>query len=129
MFRVNGKPAIGVAIAMREGGDILALGQNIRRTMDEITADLPLGIDPVLVADQSFVVRSAIGEFTTFVVAGDRHHHGGERSEPGRACRRHRRAFDPADARDGISDYDVCEHRSAAHLAGRAHHRADATGR
>src|SRR5262249_16216800 len=64
-FRVNGKPAIGVAIAMREGGDILALGQNIRRTMDEITADLPLGIDPVLVADQSFVVRSAIGEFTT----------------------------------------------------------------
>src|SRR5262249_49713767 len=65
MFRVNGKPAIGVAIAMREGGDILALGQNIRRTMDEITADLPLGIDPVLVADQSFVVRSAIGEFTT----------------------------------------------------------------
>src|SRR5262249_57347982 len=44
MFRVNGKPAIGVAIAMREGGDILALGQNIRRTMGEITADLPLGI-------------------------------------------------------------------------------------
>src|SRR5262249_18300836 len=38
---------------------------NIRRTMDEITADLPLGIGPVLVADQSFVVRSAIGEFTT----------------------------------------------------------------
>src|SRR5262245_54138100 len=64
-FRVNGKPALGIAIAMREGGDILALGQNIRRTMDEITADLPLGIDPVLVADQSFVVRSAIGEFTT----------------------------------------------------------------
>src|SRR5262249_35149834 len=65
MFRVNGKPAIGVAIAMREGGDILALGQSIRRTMDEITADLPLGIDPVLMADQSFVVRSAIGEFTS----------------------------------------------------------------
>src|SRR5262249_30225833 len=62
MFRVNGKPAIGVAIAMREGGDILALGQNIRRTMGEITADLPLGIDSVLAADQSFVVRSAIGE-------------------------------------------------------------------
>src|SRR5262249_22305972 len=36
-----------------------------RRTMDEIRADLPLGIDPTLVADQSSVVRSAIGEFTT----------------------------------------------------------------
>ena len=65
MFRVNGKPAIGVAIAMRDGGDILTLGRNLQRTMDEITADLPLGIEPTLVADQSSVVRSAIGEFMT----------------------------------------------------------------
>ena len=63
IFRINGKPGIGLAIAMREGGDILALGQNIRRTMNEITADLPLGIEPVLVADQSSVVQTAIGEF------------------------------------------------------------------
>ena len=27
LFRVNGEPAIGLAIAMRDGGDILALGQ------------------------------------------------------------------------------------------------------
>ena len=30
LFRVNGKPAIGIAIAMREGGDILSMGKNIR---------------------------------------------------------------------------------------------------
>jgi multidrug efflux pump subunit AcrB len=65
MFRVNGKPAIGVAIAMRDGGDILALGRNVRQTLDDIVADLPMGIEPILVADQSFVVRSAIGEFMT----------------------------------------------------------------
>ena len=65
MFRVNGKPAIGVAIAMRDGGDILALGRNIQRTMEEITADLPIGIEPTLVADQSAVVQNAIGEFMT----------------------------------------------------------------
>jgi multidrug efflux pump subunit AcrB len=65
MFRVNGKPAIGLAIAMRDGGDILALGRAIQRTMDEITAELPLGIEPTLVADQSSVVQSAIGEFMT----------------------------------------------------------------
>ena len=53
MFRVNGKAAIGVAVAMRDGGDILTLGRNVQRTMDEITADLPLGIEPSLVADQS----------------------------------------------------------------------------
>ena len=47
LFRVNGKPAIGLAIAMREGGDILALGDNIaardggdhRRPADRHRAD------------------------------------------------------------------------------------------
>jgi multidrug efflux pump subunit AcrB len=65
MFRVNGKPAIGVAIAMREGGDILALGRNISHAMAEIQADLPIGIEPTLVADQAVTVDLAINEFTT----------------------------------------------------------------
>jgi multidrug efflux pump len=65
MFRVNGKPAIGLAIAMRDGGDILALGRNIKRSMERVTADLPIGIEPSLVADQPVVVRNAIGEFMT----------------------------------------------------------------
>jgi multidrug efflux pump subunit AcrB len=63
MFRVNGEPAIGLAIAMRDGGDILALGRNIKEAMARITADLPLGITPILVADQAVTVRSAIAEF------------------------------------------------------------------
>ena len=63
IFRINGRPGIGLAIAMRDGGDILALGQTIRRTMTELTADLPIGIELALVADQSSVVQSAIGEF------------------------------------------------------------------
>ena len=33
MFRVNGRPAIGLAIAMRNGGDILALGTTSRRSI------------------------------------------------------------------------------------------------
>ncbi len=63
MFRVDGKPAIGLAIAMRDGGDILALGQNIDQALQRITANLPLGIEPHLVADQPVTVSSAIGEF------------------------------------------------------------------
>jgi multidrug efflux pump subunit AcrB len=65
LFRVNGEPAIGLAIAMREGGDILALGNNIQRAMAEITGNLPLGIDPVLIADQAVTVKNAIAEFMT----------------------------------------------------------------
>lgn len=64
-FRVNGEPAIGLAIAMRDGGDILALGRNIDRAMAEIQAELPVGIEPTLVADQAVTVDLAINEFTT----------------------------------------------------------------
>jgi multidrug efflux pump len=65
LFRVNGEPAIGLAIAMRDGGDILALGRNLKRAMAEITAGLPVGIEPRLVADQAVTVDNAIAEFMT----------------------------------------------------------------
>src|SRR6201991_2232198 len=64
-FRVNGEPAIGLAIAMREGGDILALGANIKQLMARVTADLPVGIEPKLIADQAVTVEGAISEFMT----------------------------------------------------------------
>ncbi|MCO5091047.1 efflux RND transporter permease subunit [Bosea sp. (in: a-proteobacteria)] len=63
MFRTNGQDAIGLGIAMREGGDILALGANIKKAMGEITAGLPLGIEPHLVADQAVTVSYAIDDF------------------------------------------------------------------
>jgi len=63
MFRVNGKPSIGLAIAMRDGGDILGLGRNVEKAIDETVADLPLGIDATLVSNQPAVVDSAINEF------------------------------------------------------------------
>ncbi|GLK86491.1 efflux RND transporter permease subunit [Ancylobacter defluvii] len=63
MFRVNGEPAIGLAIAMRDGGDILQLGANIKTVITEVTGDLPVGINVALVADQAVTVEHAIGEF------------------------------------------------------------------
>jgi len=65
IFRVNGKQAIGLAIAMRPGGDILALGQNVKKALEEAKADLPLGIDVSLVADQPNTVNTAISDFTS----------------------------------------------------------------
>jgi multidrug efflux pump len=65
LFRVNGKPAIGLAIAMRDGGDILGLGNNVKKSLASAMNDLPLGIDVSLVSDQPVVVKNAIGEFMT----------------------------------------------------------------
>jgi multidrug efflux pump subunit AcrB len=63
-FRYNGEPAIGLAIAMREGGDIIALGKHVRRAMAELNATMPIGIEQHLVSDQARVVSHAISEFT-----------------------------------------------------------------
>ncbi|MFS2008652.1 efflux RND transporter permease subunit [Azospirillum sp. CT11-132] len=65
LFRVNGQPAIGLAIAMRPGGDILSLGKNISAEMARISADLPVGIQAHLVADQARTVDDAVSDFIT----------------------------------------------------------------
>ena len=63
VFRVNGHDGIGLAIAMRKGGDVLALGRNVARAMTEITADLPVGIEATLIADQPVTVEHAVDDF------------------------------------------------------------------
>jgi multidrug efflux pump len=63
MLRVNGRNAIGLAISMRKGGDVLALGRNVETAMAEITANLPVGIEPTLVADQPVTVTHAVDDF------------------------------------------------------------------
>ena len=63
MFRVNGQQGIGIAIAMRKGGDIMTLGHNVAEAMARITENLPVGIEPVLVANQTVTVEHAVDEF------------------------------------------------------------------
>src|SRR4029077_18129551 len=64
IFRINGKPGLGLSISMRDGGDVLALGGNIEQTMRELKADLlPIGIEPFTVANQPDTVSHSINEF------------------------------------------------------------------
>lgn len=63
LFRVNGKDAIGLALSMRAGGDILALEKNLDKAFAEIKAELPVGIETVLVSNQCRVVHKSVDEF------------------------------------------------------------------
>jgi multidrug efflux pump subunit AcrB len=65
ILHVDGKRAIGLALSMREGGDILEMGADVERAMEGIVADLPVGIEPHLVSNQPAVVDVAIGDFIT----------------------------------------------------------------
>lgn len=64
LLRVNGQRAIALAISMAEGGDILELGKDVTRVMAQSIANLPIGIEPILISDQPSVVDLAIGDFT-----------------------------------------------------------------
>ena len=65
LLRVNGQPAIALAISMREGGDILQLGRDVSRVMRDVKSDLPIGIEAIQISNQPQVVDRAIGDFTT----------------------------------------------------------------
>ena len=65
LYRVNGQPAIGLGISMREGGDVLELGKQVKASVDRSVANLPIGINTILVSNQPDVVNVAIGDFTT----------------------------------------------------------------
>src|SRR5258707_12648292 len=52
LFRYNGQPAIGLAVRMAKGGNILQVGNSIAATMRRIEKDLPVGNDPYRVANQ-----------------------------------------------------------------------------
>lgn len=64
-FRFNGKPAIGLAIAMQKGGNVQAFGKALHTRIDELTADLPVGVGIYNVSDQAVVVEEAVGGFTS----------------------------------------------------------------
>ncbi|HET9034287.1 MAG TPA: efflux RND transporter permease subunit [Dokdonella sp.] len=62
-MRFEGKPAIGIALSMRSGGDIIALGHDLEAATAQIGKTLPVGLDLHKVADQPAAVRRSVGEF------------------------------------------------------------------
>lgn len=64
LFRVNGQDAVGLALSMTKGGNVLALEKNISAKMAELHARMPVGIEAHLVANQPKVVKEAVGDFT-----------------------------------------------------------------
>ena len=67
-FFYNGQPAIGIAVSMTPGGNILELGEEEHRLIEAAQSELPLGMEIHQVADQPQVVEESIGEFVEALV-------------------------------------------------------------
>ena len=62
-MRFRGREAIGLAVSMVANGDVLKLGEDLKRTMARVRSELPVGIEFEQVSDQPAVVQLAVGEF------------------------------------------------------------------
>ncbi|OQP86659.1 ACR family transporter [Rhizobium rhizosphaerae] len=64
LFRFNGQPAIGLAIGMKEGANLLEFGKALDKEMERVTAEMPIGVTIGRVSDQPAVVEEAVSGFT-----------------------------------------------------------------
>lgn len=62
-MRFMGEDAIGIAVSMRKGGDIIQLGTALDVEFARLQSSLPVGMELRRVADQPRAVRNAVGEF------------------------------------------------------------------
>jgi multidrug efflux pump len=64
LFRYNGKPAIGLAIGMKPGANLLDFGKALDEKIERIQQELPVGVTVSHVSDQPAVVEEAVSGFT-----------------------------------------------------------------
>ncbi|AGL82970.1 efflux RND transporter permease subunit [Pseudomonas protegens] len=62
-MRFMGEDAIGLAVAMKEGGDILVLGKALEGEFSRLQKSLPAGMELRKVSDQPAAVKTGVGEF------------------------------------------------------------------
>lgn len=63
LFRIGGKPAIGLAIGMKQNANLTEFGKALKAEMARIEAQLPIGVGVHLVSDQPAIVEEAVGGF------------------------------------------------------------------
>ena len=67
-MRFMGEDAIGLAVAMKDGGDILVLGKALELEFERIQNNLPAGMQLRKVSDQPAAVKTSVGEFVQVLV-------------------------------------------------------------
>jgi multidrug efflux pump subunit AcrB len=63
ILRINGKPAIGIAISTIFGGNVVTMGQAVEKRIHELLPQIPLGMDLEVISNQSETVVEAINGF------------------------------------------------------------------
>lgn len=65
LVRASGEPAVVVAVAMREGGNILDLSRQLQARLEVLNNRLPVGLEVSRLADQPARVDRAVDQFVS----------------------------------------------------------------
>lgn len=68
LFRFNGQEAIGLAVGMRAGANILTFGAELDQLIEQAVTRLPIGIEVHKISDQPAIVEEAVGHFTKALI-------------------------------------------------------------
>ncbi|KXG81788.1 efflux RND transporter permease subunit [Pseudomonas mosselii] len=67
-MRFMGEDAIGLAVSMKNGGDILVLGKALEAEFARLAQSLPAGMELRKVSDQPAAVKAGVGEFVQVLI-------------------------------------------------------------
>ena len=62
------KIVVAVGVSMVKGGDIIALGQSLKSTMDKAQSGLPVGVSLSQIQDQPKAVSRSVSEFVSVLI-------------------------------------------------------------
>lgn len=63
ILRFDGKPAVGLGISIVQGGNVVRMGEDVRRKLDELKPYQPVGVEIGEINFQPEAVSAATGEF------------------------------------------------------------------
>ena len=69
LMRHDGRPAIGLGISNVQGGNVVAMGDAVKRRLAELEGQRPVGMELNIVSMQSDSVRAAVAGFVDNLVA------------------------------------------------------------
>ena len=62
-MKANGIPCLGLAISMREGGNLIELGRQVQELVDRLPQQFPIGVDFELMAFEPRIVEKRVDDF------------------------------------------------------------------
>lgn len=68
LVKINGKPSIALFLSLRDGANIVRMGEDADDAIEEINKTLPVGIEVVRSASQDHVVNGQINDFLVNLV-------------------------------------------------------------